>query len=200
LRILGDAFLKSIISKLAVCCSLVLICCGLAFGAGGGGDGAHHAPGLDTLFWPAINFTLYACIMVYFYRRLGKPALVSRAVQVRDQLVQSAKSLAEAEGQLEKVKDRQESISGEREQIIESLNLEGQTISTTVIEQAHSSAQKIQNDIERRIKSDISKAQSEIRAAVVSRATVLARQALEAELSAEDDLNLRKAAISSVLS
>jgi F0F1-type ATP synthase membrane subunit b/b' len=167
--------------------------------AAGSKSGHYEAPGLASLFWPTVNFIIYALLINYGYRKIGKPAMISHSVQVRDDLKRAAKSLADAESLLAQAESRRENISEEKAKLIERLQEEGKAVAINTLEDAHRQAEAIQSDAKRRIKGETAKARSELLEMVVKKATDLARDDFQRELSAEQDMNLRKAAVISVL-
>jgi len=168
-----------------------------AFAGGGGGDG--HAPGLGTLFWPTVNFILYAALIRFMYKKLGKPALVSHSVQVRNDLEEAAKSFADAESELAKAQAMQGRLPEEKTSVVERLREEGKNIAKQTLEEGNKQAALIQSDAVRRIAGDTAKVKAELRETLVREASKIAREQLKSELSAEQDIGLRKAAIMSVL-
>lgn len=162
--------------------------------------GAHgHAPGLGTLFWPLVNFLIYAALIRFLYLKLGKPALVSHAVQVKQDLKEAAESYADAEKILHDAKAVQGRLASEKVAVIDRLREEGRKIATQTLEEGNRQAALVQSDAARRIAGDTAKVRAELRETLVKEASKIARDQLSTELSAEQDADLRKAAIMSVL-
>ena len=165
--------------------------------AAGGGHG--HAPGLGTLFWPTVNFLIYAFLIRFLYMKLGKPALMSHSVQVKNDLKDAAEAYAEAESELHKAEAMHARLEQEKTAVVEQLREEGKKIAKQTLEEGSRQAALIGSDAERRIAGDTAKVQSELKQSLVREAARIARAELKAELSSEQDVDLRKAAVMSVL-
>lgn len=163
-----------------------------------GHDGAkHHAPGIDTLFWPALNFVLYLALMNYSYRKLGKPALLGRSLSVKEQIERAEMALAQAQQDLVEVQSRD--IDFEKQELFDKILADGKFLAGTILEDAGNNTLKIGRDVELRIAREFTKVEGELKTSVVKRASDLARREFESNLSESQDRELRKDALRSVL-
>jgi len=164
-------------------------------------EAAHHAPAtIATLAWPAVNFLIYFSLMVHFYKKYGRPALLSRAATFDQHIKKAAQVLEDAERDLRKAEERLQTISDEQTEIHERLVHEGTQVAAQIISQAEQSALGIRGDVGRRIERELSAATSDVREQVIARATELARKKLATTLSEEDDSRLRKDAVRGLFS
>lgn len=156
--------------------------------------GEHHA-GIGTLFWPVVNFCLYAFVMVSAYKKLAAPALRQQKAEIKEQYESGRAMLADARRQLAVLKARHENLPDERAQVLSSLKEETKALTKSILEKSVEDCQYVMNDVERRIVSEQSKIESELRSAVVRKATSDARAELSQNLDAEQDARLRRDAV-----
>ncbi len=166
----------------------------VAFAAGGAG----HAS-IASLFWPAVNFTLYAILLSYGYRKVARPLLRDRSVQLKQDITSAAKALDEAEREIAALQQRLELIDEEKSALRNRLQGDGDNIAASLITDAERAAKRKREDTERRILSEFARVRAEIQREVVYSATATARQRLSSELSREDDQRLRQEAVRSLI-
>ncbi|MFN8390467.1 MAG: ATP synthase F0 subunit B [Bdellovibrionota bacterium] len=155
----------------------------------------HEAPGIGSLAWPTVNFAIYFGIVVYLYRRFGRPALVARTAGFEAHFIKAAQVLDQAERELATYENRLRTIVDEQQAIRERLATEGAQIAEQIMVQAEESAAALTRDTSRRIERELSTARSEVRQQAIRRATELALQQLQKGLSADDDFRLRQEAL-----
>ena len=153
---------------------------------------AEHAPDFSSLFWYVINFLMYALLIRTIYFKKGAPVLEQRATDLKQHIEKAALGLSRSEENLSILQQRLKSISIEKGELIESYEREARQMGDSIIEQAHVSARRIAADAKRQAENELSQAEKQLRQEVVSRAVSLARQSMEAGLSAEDDRKLRQ--------
>ena len=196
LRVINAGNAKPLLLVLSVAAAMAPLA---AFGAehaaagahGAEAHGEHHASILD-LFWPLCNFVLYALLMTYAFRRLARPILRDRAVQVREHLTHAKRVLADAEQQYQSLGRRLREIGAEKQAEITRLVNEGKSIAANVTQSGQLSLEQLHRDTSRRVASELAKAQADIRFEVVAAAGRIARERIQRELSGSDDARLRK--------
>lgn len=151
----------------------------------------HHAAGIETLVWPAVNFALYVLLLAFLYRRFVDPALKARAASFDQQYRRAVVALEEAERELRQAQARFDGIAEEQAQIRARFDAEAVLLSKDILEAARRTAQQIEQDVSRRIESERAKVVDALRQEAVQRATTLARTRLERTLSEDDDFRLR---------
>lgn len=161
-----------------------------------GGD-HHGAPGIETLVWPGINFVIYVAVMSYFYRKLGRPALIGKAHSVKEQIEKAEGALSAARNDLELVQRRD--IELEKNELKDRIIGEGRMQAASIVEDAQALLRKLERDIELRINRDFGKVEEEFRTEVVRKASKLVRDEFLSSLSEVQDQELRKDALRSVL-
>ena len=164
------------------------------------GATGHAAAGLETLFWPVVNFVTYLFVMVYVYRKLAKPALLRRYQQVKSDLDRAAQELRSAQAEYSDAEERLKLIASEKSELIERYELEAKQMGETVIRNARAAAERSITDTARQIETEISQAEKELRRESVVLATTLVRKQLQAQLKDDDDRRIRKLVVSEVMS
>lgn len=157
----------------------------------------HHAPGLETLLWPGINFLIYAIGMRTLYKNVGIPALRGKAASVKEQIDRAEGALAVAKQDLLELQKRE--IEAEKKELEDRIVEESRLNAASIIEDAQAVVRKIDHDVELRITRDFGKAEDDFRVEVVKKATALVRKEFSTSLSENQDRELRKDALRSVL-
>ena len=182
-------------------CLLVLIAAGVfpefVLAAGGGHDAA-HSPGISTLMWPVVNFSIFAWIMAWVYRTKVVPLLRDRRMQVEKSMQDAAGRLQLADEQLKAGRQKLDQIETLRATVIADLERDGENQSALMAENAQAAARRIGEDAVRRIAGDLRKAKEEVRREVILKAAELARFELQQSLSDDDDARMRSEAVRSV--
>ena len=164
---------------------------------------AHASEGTaspETLFLPGVNFAIYLLIMIYGYRKAAVPALKQRAFDVEAQLKKAEELLDAAEKDYETTLAHLENIAGEKDELLKRLENEGRQTAAAILQRTQENIRALQDDVSRRVHAEHSKAEAEIRYAVVRLATKKARTKLEAQLKPEEDQRLRHETIRSLFS
>ena len=162
--------------------------------------GGHAPAGLDTLFWPTVNFVTYLFVMVFVYHKLAKPALQRRYQQVKSDLDRAAQDLRSAQAELGDAEERLKLIGSEKSELVERYQLEAKQMSDSTIRNARAAAERSIKDTARQIDTEISQSEKELRRESVLLATTLVRKRLQANLKDEDDRRIRKFVVSEVVS
>lgn len=154
-----------------------------------------ESAGLETLWLPFFNFTLYAILLVWLYKRYGTGLVRQRALEIKEQVASAASALAEAERKLEVVQARLSEIDAEKALVVKRYEDEGAAMSRTIVANARKQAERIAADSKRQIDSELQQAKKMLRNEAVDRATEIARRRIGSELSPEQDRLLRKAVV-----
>ena len=157
--------------------------------------GGKHSATIGMLFWPAINFGLYLFVMVSAYKKLAAPALRQQKAEVKEQYESGRAKLADARRQLAVLKARHENLTEERAQVLNSLKEETKALTKSILEKSVEDCQYVMKDVERRIASEQSKIEAELRSDVVRKATSDARAELSRSLDDDHDARLRRDAV-----
>lgn len=181
----------------ALPCSLVIapFLAEFAFAASAG-HGAEHGPaGVGTLLYPALNFILFAGILVFAYRKIGKAKLIEQHTDVKEHLRRAAEDFGAAESAFNHAQGRLGAIEEEKQALIATLNQEGADLSDIVLAKAEQAVENSLLDTKRRIDNEVARTETELRHEVVRRAASSAREKVVGRLNSDDDARLRRETI-----
>ncbi len=164
----------------------VLMCPGLALAETGG---------LETLWLPIVNFTLYGILLVYLYRRYGASLVRQRSIEIKEQISKVATTLSEAEHQLETVQSRLSDIDEEKAELAKRYEEEGVAMSAAIAKNAKRQAERIAADTSRQIDAELQQAKKMLHNEAVDKAAAIARSKIGSDLSAEQDRLLRRSVV-----
>jgi F0F1-type ATP synthase membrane subunit b/b' len=157
---------------------------------------AHHGEiGIGTLFWPLVNFSIFAALLVYLFRKFGSPALKARAVTIEDHLRKSERELSEAIKEFNKAQQRLVAIEDERTAIFARFDEDAEIASKEIIASAEQSAKRVRDDLVIRLQNEFKQATNAVKAEMVEAAMSLAKEKLAVEFGVDDDRQLRKQAL-----
>ena len=157
------------------------------------------AAGLETLTYPAINVTLYFCLILFIYKSFISKLIRQRAVEIKDKLQQTARALDAAKQELEVEKARILEIDDEKEQISKQYEQEALSMSQAIIDAAKKSAAQKDKDTELQVERELGAAQKVLRQKIAKNAAAQVRSRFQNELSDAKDQELRKEVVSNFL-
>lgn len=157
--------------------------------------GHHAAPGLETLWLPFFNFTLYAVVLIYLYKKYGVALVRQRSVEIRERLNSAAGALADAQSKRELAQARLDEIDAEKAALVRRYEEEGAAMSRSIAANAKRQAERIAVDAARQVESELLQAQKQLHNEAVALAARLARGRLTGELSGEQDRLLRRSIV-----
>lgn len=162
-------------------------------------EAEHHAPGVETLGWPLVNFGIYAAIVTWVYRTKIAPVLRERSVEVEQFLKRAGLELAAVEREIADARSRLSQIERERKEIERELQVEGEQMAATILTRAQEDQIKIQKDAARQVEHEVGRVRGDLRRALVARAVKRAEEKLRGALSAQDERQLRDEVLGSFL-
>lgn len=173
------------IRRAAVLLAAILVPAATALAAGGGHHDDHEIP-WATLFFSAINFSLFLLLL---YRAV-LPALKNWAIDRRDriaaELQEAARARADAEALKAEWERRMERMEHELAEIRDQALADAQRERERILEAAQTTAAAIAADAEKAAAAEMRKAVAELRAAVAREAAGIAHDALRAKLTDAD--------------
>ena len=156
---------------------------------------AAHAPGIETLLFPLINFLIFSSIFVWLYRRYGAPLLRQRRAEIEQMINKWTGQLGQLDRELADVNDQLSSFEAERARMLGEFEVEGDKIAAEIALSTRSAIEALERETKRRISREYGVAEDEIRSEVVRRGAASARKTLFADLSSEQDRRLREEVI-----
>lgn len=159
---------------------------------------AHAAPEISSLVWPLVNFLIYAFLLNFLYRKLGKPALLARAVGFEQAYKKADSYLEEVEKEHRILQDRLKNISVEEQEIRTRIDKETEFEINSILNSAEHAAKQTALDVQRKISQETAKINAEVKDIVVLQAMKKAEEKLKNSLSKEQDYALRQNTIRSL--
>jgi F-type H+-transporting ATPase subunit b len=149
-------------------------------------DHAVHAPSVSELLFPAINFAIFAVIIVKYLIPALREYLRRRARDVTTAITESSAALADAEGLMSATRRRSSAVATERESIRRDVVTSATRQAERLREQAEETGKRRLVDAALVAEQERRRAVQEIRAEVATLATEIAESRLRAVLSADD--------------
>lgn len=153
--------------------------------------GADHATPWGTLVFPVINFSIFAYLVSLIVKKHVLPALEARKEHIEADLDESSKAAAEASARLTELRSRLENIDGEKQEILSSLDAQGRNMAKVIIANANEAAKHMAEETERHIKSEQTRAKTEVRRELILEASRIAREEIVKEMSPEVERKVR---------
>lgn len=158
----------------------------------------HHGPSINDIWFPLGNFLLYAFILVKFALPLVRDFLKTR----RDEMVSTiAQAAAKKQAALALVSDYKIRVAGldkEIETMRAALRDEGEREKTRLVIEAEALAVKIKQDTLFLADQEVKIARQQLRQEMANQAEAAARELVERNLSAADQIRLAEEFIQSI--
>lgn len=145
-----------------------------------------HAPSVTELLFPAINFALFAVILVKYVVPAMREYLRRRAEDVTAAITQAGAAFADAEALLSSTRARSSSVATERENIRRDLVESATRQAARLQDQAEETGKRRLADAALVAEQERRRALHEVRAEIAGLATELAEKQLRSALSSDD--------------
>jgi F-type H+-transporting ATPase subunit b len=145
-----------------------------------------HAPSVTELLFPAINFAIFAVIVVKYVIPALREYLRRRADDITAAITEASAALGDAEALMTSTRARAASVAAERASIQEDLVAAATRHAERLREQAEETGKRRLADAALVAEQERRRALQEVRAEVAALATELAESRLRAALSAND--------------
>lgn len=163
----------------------------LAAGQGGAHTAGMSPEDLRTVLWQAFNFSLVVLI-IYFAVRKSLPELFHKR---QEGFVASAKKAEEAKAEAEKmfldIKNKLEHLNTTYEESVSRARAEATDLRKQLIQEAEEQARHVKQEAEVTVKSEMQKAQRELRETFVREAVGIARGVLSKDIASSDHQKLQ---------
>lgn len=148
--------------------------------------GEAHVPSITELFFPLINFLIFA----YLIKRFGLPIIKDHLKQRREGMIAAVdaarKAKAEADGYVRNYQELLKVLDDECERIREGLRAEGERERARIVAEAEESSAKLMADADFLAEQEVKMARQEIRAEMASQAETAAIRLLRQHMAAAD--------------
>lgn len=153
-------------------------------------DADSEAYSLSKVGFHALNFALFAGLLIWLAGPTVRDALRARSLAVRKELDEAARVKADAAERHEAVSKRLAAIEGEINEIRGRAKAEAEAEERRIEERAKEAAARIADGAQRQIRDEAARARFELRREAVELAVQLAESVLKTQVSAVDQKRL----------
>ena len=146
-----------------------------------------YKAGIETLFWPAINFVLYVGLISYVVKRSINPALSRKAEAVSQKIYEVAQEVSRAEQNLRVLEARRQGVSQEITLIKQHLAEETRRMLEEVLTAGEIEEKNVFLNVEKKLSREKLKAQAELREKILFGASKKAREIAVSKLTSADN-------------
>ncbi len=178
-----------IISRLVLVFTLLcILCAGPALAAGGGGGHGEAEPKgwIATDTYKVMNFAVLAIALFFILKKPLSQALNARITGIKEELESLEKRKQEAEKQLEEYNQKLAQLDGEAEKLIQEYVRQGEEAKVRIINEAQSTAEKLEEQAKRHIEQEFKHAKNQLQAEVLQEALAKAEEIIKTKISSED--------------
>jgi len=162
------------------------------------GGAEHHAPSITDVIFPALNFIIYAFIIVKFALPAVRSFLQSRREEVIATMSQATAKKAAAQTLVDEYKAKLASLDQQVQSLQATLRDEGERDKAKLIGEANAMATKIKDDARILADQEVKMARQKIREEMALQAEATARALLQRNLSLDDQNRLADEFIQSI--
>jgi len=162
------------------------------------GGAEHHAPSITDVIFPALNFIIYAFIIVKFALPAVRSFLQSRREEVIATMSQATAKKAAAQALVDEYKTKLASLDQQVQSLQATLRDEGERDKAKLIGEANAMATKIKDDARILADQEVKMARQKIREEMALQAEATARALLQRNLSLDDQNRLADEFIQSI--
>lgn len=165
---------------------LILVCGGLAFAAGGGGE----VKWVDTDTYRVMNFAVLAGALIFLLKKPLSKALGSRTEQIKTQLADLEAKKAEAERVLAEYTSKISMLNTESERIVAEYVRQGNEARARIIKEAELVANKLEDQAKRNIENEFMLAKQRLQQDILGKAMVKAEEIIRKNITPDDQNRL----------
>ena len=167
--------------------ALLIFNTGAIFASSEGGHEAAAPKGwVITDTYRVMNFTVLAVALFFILKKPLSQALNARIKGIKDQLETLEDQKKEAEIQLAGYNEKLAQLEGEAEKLIQEYARQGEEAKARIIQEAESSATKLEEQAKRHIEHEFNQAKKQLQAEILQVALVKAEEIITAKISSED--------------
>lgn len=158
----------------------------------------HHAPSITDVIFPAINFLIYAFIIVKYAFPAVSAYLKNRREEVIATMKQASAKKATAQATVDEYKAKLAAVDREVQSLQATLRDEGERDKAKLLSDANAMAAKIKEDARILAEQEVKMARQSIREEMAVQAEATARALLQRNLSMDDQNRLADEFIQSI--
>jgi F-type H+-transporting ATPase subunit b len=161
-------------------------------------EGAHHGPSINDIWFPLVNFLIYAFIIVKFALPLIRDFLKTRREEVVAKIAEASAKKQAAEALVKDYRSRLAGLGKEVQSLQAALREDGEREKSRLVSEAQATAVKIKQDANFLADQEVKTARQRLREEMADEAEATARQLIERNLSAADQTRLADEFVRSV--
>jgi F-type H+-transporting ATPase subunit b len=154
------------------------------------GGAEHHEPSISEVIFPALNFLIYAFIIVKFAFPAVRSFLRSRREEVIQVITQASAKKLQAEALVHDYKNKVAGLDKEVQSILASWREDAEREKAKLLTEAQSLAVKLKDDAQFLGEQEVKIARQKIRDEMANRAEVMARESVLRHLTPADQSRL----------
>ena len=136
--------------------------------------------------YKVMNFAVLAIALFFILRKPLTQALNARITGIKEELETLEKRKQEAEKQLEEYNQKLTQLDGEAEKLIQEYVKQGEEAKTRIINEAQSTAAKLEEQAKRHIEHEFKQAKNQLQAEVLQEALAKAEEIIKTKISSDD--------------
>ncbi len=176
-----QCFYKGLYALIVVALSLFLFT-GVGFASSEGGPKGW----INTDTYRVMNFAVLAIALFFIVRKPVSRALSRRIKGIEEQLSELESKKTEAEKEMEKFGSRLKLMEQEAEKIKEEYIKQGHEAKERILEEAKKAAVKLEEQAERNIEQEFSRAKDRVQAEIIEKALIKAEEIVAGGITGED--------------
>jgi F0F1-type ATP synthase membrane subunit b/b' len=157
---------------------------------------AHVDAGIDTLLYPALNFSIYCLVVFWICRKFVRPVLRNFRAEVESVAVRVQNEFVTLERELDQLRFKLEHISSEKEELVRELEKSGHDLSGEIIVAAEEKLAGMKRDMLLRAKSEEDKMHAAAKNELLKKVMVQVKEKLSRGFGEEDDRALIRTMLS----
>ena len=164
---------------------------GIAFASSAGGHGPVEAKEwLNTDWYRVMNFAVLAVGLFFIAKKPLSDALSSRIKGIKDQLGELEAKKSDAEKTLAKYNEKIAHLESEAGKIIAQYEEQGRAMKQRILEEAESSAAKLEEQARRNIEHEFKVAKAKLQEEIIEKALVKAEEIVNKSITSDDQERL----------
>jgi F-type H+-transporting ATPase subunit b len=176
----------------------LLIAPAVAVAAEHGHTDAAHAHGIETLFWPVVNFALYIVGIYFLVRKPLAEALTKRHAMVQEGVATGVTRKRAAEAALHDAQIRMSKVEGEIAELKRRIAEETKRESEALIVSAQEKAERIQTAGKEAAIAEQKTVEANLRQELSAAVLRIAEERLRGKLTPESDRGFRERVVSNI--
>jgi F-type H+-transporting ATPase subunit b len=153
-------------------------------------EAEHHVPSINQIWFPVINFLIFAFIIARYAMPAVRDFLLTRREEILTTLNQAAAKKKQAEAIVQDYQERLARLNQEVQAILSSLRDEGEREKQKLLREAQTLSEKLGEDARFLADQEVRAARQKIREEMADQAAATARETIQRHLAPNDENRL----------